>query len=123
VAPRDRGNDGGPQAKPLDLVRVPQIEGLGTNFRSQHFAIRSRQEAKAYLAHPMLGARLRDITELVLKIEGRSAHDIFGDPDDMKFRSSMTLFDAVSPNDIFAASLDKYFQSKRDDRTLELLIF
>ena len=99
----------------------PQIEGLGTSFRSRHFAIRSRQEAQAYLAHPVLGARLRGITELALKIEGRSAHDIFNDPDDMKFRSSMTLFDAVSTNDIFAAALNKYFNGERDSRTLSIL--
>jgi uncharacterized protein (DUF1810 family) len=99
----------------------PQIEGLGTSFRSQHFAIRSCDEAKAYLAHPVLGTRLREVTELVLKTEGRTANDIFGDPDDMKFRSSMTLFNAISPNDIFAAALDKYFGGERDERTLSIL--
>jgi uncharacterized protein (DUF1810 family) len=99
----------------------PQIEGLGTSFHSRHFAIHSRQEAQAYLAHPVLGARLREVTELALKIEGCSAHDIFSDPDDMKFRSSMTLFDAVSTNDIFAAALNKYFNGERDSRTLSIL--
>ena len=99
----------------------PQIAGLGSSPRSIHFAIGSREEAAAYLAHPVLGERLRDITELVLKIEGRSAHDIFGDPDEMKFRSSMTLFDAVAPNDIFALALRKYFSGDRDRLTLEKL--
>ena len=99
----------------------PQIAGLGSSPRSVHFAIRSRDEAKAYLAHPILGTRLREITELVLKIEGSSAHDIFGDPDDMKFRSSMTLFDAVSPSGIFATALDEYFNGERDGRTLSIL--
>ena len=99
----------------------PQIAGLGSSFRSAHFAIESRDEAKAYLAHPVLGARLREVTELVLRMEGRTAHDIFGDPDEMKFRSSMTLFDAVSPSDIFAAALDKYFSGERDARTLSIL--
>ena len=99
----------------------PQMAGLGTSPRSVHFAIRSREEAKAYLAHPVLGARLREVMNLVLKVECRSAHDIFGDPDDLKFRSSMTLFDAVSPDDIFATALDKYFNGERDDHTLELL--
>ena len=99
----------------------PQIIGLGSSPRSVHFAIRSRKEAAAYLAHPVLGARLREVTDWVLNVEGHSAHDIFGDPDDMKFRSSMTLFDVISPNDIFAAALDKYFDSDRDDRTLSIL--
>jgi len=99
----------------------PQIAGLGSSPRSIHFAIRSGEEAKAYLAHPVLGARLREVTNLVLKVDGRSAHEIFGDPDDMKFRSSMTLFDAVSPNDPFALALDKYFSGERDGRTLTIL--
>ena len=99
----------------------PQVDGLGASFRSQHFAIRSRDEAKAYLAHTILRARLREAVELVLRVKGRSAHDIFDSPDDLKFRSSMTLFDAVSPHDIFAAALDKYFNGDRDDRTLSIL--
>ena len=99
----------------------PQIAGLGSSHRSIHFAIRSREEAAAYLAHPVLGARLREVTGLVLKVESRSAHDIFGDPDDTKFRSSMTLFDAVSRDGIFAAALDKYFNGERDARTLSIL--
>lgn len=99
----------------------PQIAGLGSSPRSVHFAIRSRDEAKAYLAHPVLGTRLRKITKLVLKVESRSAHDIFGDPDEMKFRSSMTLFDAISPDDIFADALQKYFANERDTATLAKL--
>ena len=99
----------------------PQIAGLGSSPRSVHFAIRSPEEAGAFLAHPVLGPRLREVTKLVLNIEGRTAHDIFSSPDDMKFHSSMTLFDAVSPNDIFAAALDKYFNGGRDNRTLSIL--
>jgi uncharacterized protein (DUF1810 family) len=99
----------------------PQIAGLGSSFRSAHFAITGRAEALAYLAHPILGMRLREVTGIVMSVEGLGAHDIFGDPDEMKFRSSMTLFDAVSPHDIFAAALDKYFCGERDDRTLENL--
>ena len=99
----------------------PQIAGLGVSFRSAHFAIASREEAQAYLAHPTLGPRLLEVTRLVLRIEDLSAHDIFGSPDDMKFRSSMTLFDAIAPNDIFAATLAKYFAGERDDRTLAIL--
>jgi uncharacterized protein (DUF1810 family) len=99
----------------------PQIAGLGSSPRSVHFAIRSGDEARAYLAHPVLGARLREVTNLVLKVEGLSAHDIFGDPDDLKFRSSMTLFDTVSPDDIFAAALERYFNGECDTRTLIIL--
>ena len=99
----------------------PQIAGLGSSVRSVHFAITSRGEARAYLDHDTLGPRLIEVTKLVLAVEGRSAHEIFGSPDGLKFRSSMTLFDAVAPNDIFAAALQKYFASERDTRTLEIL--
>src|SRR5262249_42879119 len=99
----------------------PQIAGLGRSAMAQLYAIRSVEEARAYLAHPVLRARLREVTYLVLDVEGRTAHDIFGDPDDMKFRSSMTLFDAISPNTHFAAALDKYFSGERDARTLSTL--
>ena len=99
----------------------PQVVGLGSSPYSVRFAISSRAEAHAYLDHPILGSRLLEITQLVLKIEGLSAYDIFGRPDDLKFRSSMTLFDAISPNDIFSAALDRYFTGQRDDRTLSIL--
>ena len=74
----------------------PQVAGLGSSQKSKRFAIASREEAEAYLAHPILGPRLRECTELVNAVTGRSANDIFGSPDDLKFRSSMTLFDAVA---------------------------
>src|SRR5690242_13780361 len=74
----------------------PQISGLGFSSMSQMYAIRDRAEAEAYLAHPVLGARLRECTNLVNAVEGRSAHDIFGSPDDVKFRSCMTLFAACA---------------------------
>jgi len=74
----------------------PQAEGLGSSTTAQKYAISSRTEAEAYLTHPVLGSRLRECTELVLSIEGRTATQIFGSPDDLKFRSSMTLFDAVA---------------------------
>jgi uncharacterized protein (DUF1810 family) len=99
----------------------PQVAGLGHSAMAQLYAITSLEEARAYLAHPVLRTRLREVTDLVLNVEGRSVHDIFGNPDDMKFRSSMTLFDAISPNDIFAAALDKYFSAERDARTLSIL--
>jgi uncharacterized protein (DUF1810 family) len=99
----------------------PQIAGLGKSPMAQHYAIASRAEARAYLDHPVLGARLRELTGLVLAIAGKTAHEIFGSPDDIKFRSSMTLFDAVSPDDVFAAALGKYFGGARDPLTLQKL--
>jgi uncharacterized protein (DUF1810 family) len=99
----------------------PQISGLGSSPMSQHYAIASLKVARAYLDHPLLGARLRDCTQAVLAVEGRSAHEIFGTPDDLKFRSSMTLFDAAAPEDIFHAALDKYFGGEGDQLTLKRL--
>ena len=96
----------------------PQVSGLGMSAMARRYAIASRAEAEAYLAHPVLGARLRACVDLVLQVEGRSIHAIFGSPDDLKFRSSMTLFDAVAPNDVFARALVKYFGGVADERTL-----
>jgi uncharacterized protein (DUF1810 family) len=73
----------------------PQVDGLGRSSTAKHYAIKSRDEAVAYLAKPLLGARLAECTKLVLDVPKKSAHEIFGSPDDVKFRSSMTLFDAV----------------------------
>ena len=87
----------------------PQFAGLGHSPMSQKYAIASAEEAKAYLAHTVLGPRLRECTRLVLAIEGRSLHEIFGSPDDLKFRSSMALFaENAADNRLFAAALDKY---------------
>jgi uncharacterized protein (DUF1810 family) len=99
----------------------PQIAGLGRSPTAQAYAISSADEARAYLAHPVLGDRLRGCTEQVLLVEGRTAHDIFGSPDDMKFRSSMTLFGEVSGEEVFLRSLDKYFGGAGDPLTLEAL--
>lgn len=99
----------------------PQIVGLGFSAMAQRYAISSAEEARAYLGHPILGPRLIEATRLVLAVEGRSAHAIFGSPNDLKFRSCMTLFDAVSPNDVFAEALKKYFGGARDSLTLEKL--
>lgn len=99
----------------------PQARGLGKSPMSQRFAIGSLAEARAYLAHPVLGARLRECTRLVTAIEGRSARDIFGAPDDGKFRSSMTLFALASGESLFEEALAKYFGGRRDERTLALL--
>src|SRR6202046_3699066 len=84
----------------------PQIAGLGFSAMAQKYAIASLDEAQAYLRHPVLGPRLEGCTRLVLAVDGRSAHDIFGSPDDMKFRSSMTLFSQAAPDgSIFAEDL------------------
>jgi uncharacterized protein (DUF1810 family) len=100
----------------------PQLAGLGSSPTAQHFAISSLDEAKAFLQHPVLGPRLIECTELVNRISGRSIHDIFGYPDDLKFHSSMTLFSrAASGSTVFRQALQKYFQGRDDDRTLELL--
>jgi uncharacterized protein (DUF1810 family) len=100
----------------------PQIKGLGHSPMAQKFAISSREEAEAYLAHPILGPGLRECTELVNSIEGRSLGEIFGHPDDLKFRSCMTLFaQATQDNQIFVDALQKYCEGKFDPLTLERL--
>ena len=100
----------------------PQVKGLGFSATSQHFAIRSAAEARAYLAHPVLGPRLVECAEAALSIEGQTAREIFGSPDDLKLRSSATLFASVSPDgSVFHRLLDKYFDGQPDRRTLELL--
>ena len=100
----------------------PQVAGLGRSETARHFAIASRAEAAAYLAHPLLGARLRECTRAVNALEGISAHDVFGTPDDLKFHSSMTLFAAVAPEDpVFAEALAHYFGGRPDPATLERL--
>jgi uncharacterized protein (DUF1810 family) len=99
----------------------PQIAGLGFSVRSVHFAISSQDEARAYLGHETLGPRLIEVTRLMLAVKDRSAFDILGAPDDQKFHSSVTLFDAAAPNDIFALALEKYFRGDRDAPTLEKL--
>lgn len=99
----------------------PQIAGLGHSAMAQRYAIRSLDEAKAYLAHPVLGPRLRECCDAVLAVEGKTAHAIFGSPDDLKFRSSLTLFDLASPNDIFHAALNQYFGGKADELTRQKL--
>jgi uncharacterized protein (DUF1810 family) len=100
----------------------PQIQGLGRSPISIEFAISSRDEALAYLHHPLLGPRLKECTRLVLLVEDRSVEEIFGSPDDLKFRSSMTLFAQVSPDDdIFLRALQKYFGGAPDQLTLDRL--
>jgi len=100
----------------------PQVEGLGSSRTAQKYAIASRTEAEAYLAHPVLGSRLRECTELVLSINGRTATQIFGSPDDLKFRSSMTLFDVVADEPTpFRTALEQYYDGTPDEKTLDFL--
>lgn len=100
----------------------PQIAGLGRSSMSQTYAIQSLEEAREYLAHPVLGARLRECCHVLLALEGKTAHEIFRQPDDLKFRSCLTLFaQAVPDESLFDDLLVKYFDSKEDPATLELL--
>ena len=100
----------------------PQIEGLGHSPTTRHYSIKSLEEARQYLAHPVLGARLVECAEAVLAVQGQSASDIFGHPDDWKLQSSMTLFKLVSgPRSVFERVLDKYYQGKQDSRTLQIV--
>ena len=101
----------------------PQIKGLGHSYNSEFYGISSKEEAKAYLEHPVLGARLREITQALLDCGQPSADDIFGFPDVLKVRSCMTLFDLVSPNDIFNDVLYKYYEGQRCEKTLWRLGF
>jgi uncharacterized protein (DUF1810 family) len=100
----------------------PQIAGLGQSPMSIRFAIASLDEAQAYLAHSVLGARLRECTELTFEVEGKTARDIFGSIDAVKFRSSMTLFARAAPDEeLFQRCLDKYFAGDPDLATLARL--
>lgn len=100
----------------------PQLRGLGRSATAQYYGIGSRDEAEAYLQHPVLGARLRECVGLALAVDGASAHAIFGSPDDLKFRSSMTLFAAVAPAEpLFRHALERYFGGEPDPLTSEIL--
>lgn len=97
----------------------PQIKGLGHSETARYFAIDSVAEAQAYLAHPVLGRRLRECCRLLAALEGRSAEEVFAFPDNMKFRSSLTLFAAADPQDpVFNECLLKYFRGEPDPATL-----
>lgn len=100
----------------------PQVAGLGSSPTAEFFAIRSRAEAEAYLNHPLLGARLKECAEALLAVAGRSATEIFGFPDDLKLRSSATLFASVAlPGSVFEQVIEKFFDGERDERTIRLL--
>lgn len=98
----------------------PQVEGLGHSAMAQHFAIRSMDEARAYLAHPLLGARLADCTRAMLTVAG-SARAILGTPDDMKFRSSMTLFGLADAGCLYRQALGRFFDGEEDSATLDIV--
>jgi len=118
---RDELSAGAKQSHWMWFV-FPQIAGLGLSPMAQRYAISTLDEARAYLAHPVLGPRLHECTELVLAVRGGDAHAIFGSPDDLKFRSSMTLFARTAPGDTpFARALAKFFGGLGDARTLALL--
>jgi uncharacterized protein (DUF1810 family) len=100
----------------------PQINGLGHSSTSKYYAIKSMEEARQYYTHPVLGRRLLECAEAVLGIQGRSISEIFGYPDDLKLKSSITLFASVAdPNSVFIRVLDRYFHGERDLITLRLL--
>ncbi|MCC8402422.1 DUF1810 domain-containing protein [Paraburkholderia sp. MMS20-SJTN17] len=100
----------------------PQLQGLGTSAMAQRFALASLAEAQAYLRHPILAPRLRETTQLVNLVSDRSIEEIFGYPDNLKFRSSVSLFArATDDNDVFVEALRKYFGGQADPRTLQLL--
>ena len=99
----------------------PQLRGLGHSYYSRIYGIEGMEEAKEYLSHEILGERLREITEALLALEGRDAVEILGDIDAKKVRSCMTLFDAVSPEDIFSDVLEKYYSGSRCRLTQEML--
>jgi len=100
----------------------PQLDGLGFSATAKRYAIKSAAEARAYLEHPILGPRLRECTEAALRVEGLSAQEIFGSPDELKLRSCATLFTHVSPpGSVFERLLEKYYHGERDSQTLHLL--
>ncbi len=100
----------------------PQIAGLGHSSTAVYYAIADLAEARAYLAHPLLGARLAECAEALLGVTGRTAHEILGSPDDLKLRSSMTLFAQVAgPDSVFRRVLERYYGGEADARTLDLL--
>ena len=100
----------------------PQIQGLGFSSTAQFYAIQDLDEAKDYLAHPVLGARLKEISSALLELEGLSASEIFGYPDDLKLRSSMTLFQLADLDcDIFRQVIEKYYDGKPDSRTVQIV--
>ncbi|MVM35677.1 DUF1810 family protein [Spirosoma sp. HMF4905] len=102
----------------------PQLAGLGFSQMAQYYAITDLAEAKGYLAHPILGSRLIEISKALLDVEGKTAHQIMGSPDDLKLKSCMTLFSLTVPTEsVFQQVLTNYYQGEADRKTLTLLGF
>jgi len=100
----------------------PQVKGLGSSTTDREFSIKSGEEAKAYLDHPLLGERLKQCTQVVIEIEGLTANEIFGYPDYLKFKSCMSLFSVIErKGNIFETALSKYYEGETDDKTLRFL--
>lgn len=99
----------------------PQIQGLGHSPTAQYYAVRDQAEAKAYMAHPVLGSRLLEISGELLRLKSSNAREMLGSPDDMKLKSSMTLFETVSDEPVFGRVLDQFFAGERDMLTLDFL--
>ena len=99
----------------------PQLKHLGHSYNAKYYGISGIEEATGFLHHPILGQRLRETASAILNLSGNDAEAIFGGVDAMKLRSSMTLFDVVSPNAIFAQVLDKYFNGQSDNRTISII--
>jgi len=100
----------------------PQIQGLAFSETSRYFAIKDIEEAEAFVKHPILGRRLIDICNELIKLKSNDANQVFGNPDDLKLKSSMTLFASVSEADqVFQLVLDKYFNGTHDDKTLQII--
>lgn len=99
----------------------PQIQGLGFSSTARYYAIQDREEAEAYMAHPVLRQRLIEISEALLELESDDAREVMGYPDDLKLKSSMTLFAEISEEPVFASVLNKFFHGEVDERTLQIL--
>jgi uncharacterized protein (DUF1810 family) len=99
----------------------PQLRGLGRSVKAEYYGIADKDEALRYLSHPILNSRLREISTALYELNGRTINEIMGYPDDIKLFSSMTLFDVISPNDIFDKVLQKYFSGRKDSLTLKML--
>ena len=99
----------------------PQIQGLGFSETARFYALANAREAKDYLAHPVLGARLLEICQVLLGLRSSDAHSIFGSPDDLKLNSAMTLFASLRTTPVFQQVLDKFYHGTQDDKTLRIL--
>ena len=99
----------------------PQLKGLGMSYNSQYYGISGKEEAEAYLAHPILGKRLREITSAFLQLKGKTAQDVFGALDAMKVLSCMTLFNEVAPDGLFQQVIEQYYRSETDEMTKRML--